>query len=130
MKNKGVLILGAIAIVGGYFYFQKKKQEEQEAESEAEEGSEEMSEFGGRRRRRKYDKAKIKVQSYCRRHPESPQCGGIKTSERKSGTSCQCANGMIGHCASGDCRKCCGDYGVKNKVRERRAVAQRSVFSI
>ena len=126
MKNKGVLILGAIAIVGGYFYFQKKKQEEQE--SEVEEGSEEMSEFGGRRRRRKYDKKKIKIESYCRRHPESPQCKGISVSERKTGTSCRCANGMIGHCASGDCNKCCGDYGVERKVRQ--TAEKRSAFSI
>ncbi len=126
MKNKGVLILGAIAIVGGYFYFQKKKQEEQEGK--VEEGSEEMSEFGGRRRRRKYDKAEIKMKSYCRRHPESPQCGGIKISEKKSGKSCQCANGVVGHCASGDCRECCGSYGVERKVRQ--TAEKRSAFSI
>jgi hypothetical protein len=30
----------------------------------------------------------------------------------KGGTSCKCANGVTGYCGSGDCNKCCGDYGV------------------
>ena len=116
MKNKNVMILGAIALIGGAYYFYKKNKEE---EAEIEEGSEEMSEFGGRRRRRKYDKAESKMKAYCRRHPESPQCGGI--SEKKSGTSCQCANGVSGYCPSGDCNKCCGSYGVRRKQRPTEA---------
>ena len=107
MKNKG-LIIGAIAIVGAVIVYNKFFKENEE-----EEVSEEMSNFGGRRRRRKFDKAKSKMESFCRRHPDSPQCGGMGKSVTPRPTSCKCKNGVTGMCQSGDCSKCCGSYGYE-----------------
>ena len=35
------------------------------------------------------------------------------------GTSCKCANGVTGYCGSGDCTKCCGEYGVDKPVSRK-----------
>ena len=32
-----------------------------------------------------------------------------------SGVNCQCGKGVSGHCASGDCSKCCGSYGEREE---------------
>jgi len=48
----------------------------------------------------------------------------------KGGTSCKCANGITGYCGSGDCSKCCGEYGVdKPSVRvANRSAVRNTVF--
>jgi len=66
MKQNHLIILG----VGVIAYILWKKSKEAEATSE-------FANIGGRGRRRKFDKAQDKMLAYCRRHPESPQCGGL-----------------------------------------------------
>tara|TARA_R110002012_G_scaffold319813_2_gene541418 strand:- start:682 stop:939 length:258 start_codon:yes stop_codon:yes gene_type:complete len=65
-KGKKQLLLLAGAGALAYYFFVHKKAEE----------TSEFSNIGGRRRRRKYDEAKNRLDAFCRRHPDSPQCAG------------------------------------------------------
>ena len=47
---------------------------------------------------------------------EEPMSNFIDEYSYAEGTSCKCANGVTGYCGSGDCTKCCGEYGVDKPI--------------
>ena len=63
--NKQILLLAGAGALAYYFFVHKKAEE-----------TSEFSNIGGRRRK-KYDEAKSRLEAFCRRHPDSPQCAGL-----------------------------------------------------
>tara|TARA_R110002012_G_scaffold319813_2_gene541417 strand:- start:241 stop:669 length:429 start_codon:yes stop_codon:yes gene_type:complete len=64
--NKQLILLAGAGALAYYFFVHKKSEE-----------TSEFSNIGGRRRRRKYDKWSNRLEAFCRRHPNSPQCQGL-----------------------------------------------------
>ena len=91
MKRNHYLILGGIALIGGYLWYQKRDKAEKEK------------------------KAKTLALST---NVVEPMKDG--ESSNFSGARCTCDNGFTSWCAHGDCNKCCGSFNRKKRPTETR----------
>jgi hypothetical protein len=90
MKRNHYLILGGIALIGGYLWYQKRDKAE------------------------KARKASLSTLAT----KLAPMTEG--EGSNFSGARCTCDNGFTSWCAHGDCNKCCGSFNRKKRPTETR----------
>ena len=92
MKRNHYLILGGIALIGGYLWYKNDK-----------------------------DK-KARKASLASLTPTATSSAPMTEGEvsNATGTTCKCDNGFTGYCQSGDCNKCCGSFNKQPYKETRR----------
>ena len=90
MKRNHYLILGGIALIGGYLWYQKRQKAEKTKKALA---------------------ASIAASLAPMKTGEASNFVGAR---------CTCDNGFTSWCAHGDCNKCCGSYNKKKRPTETR----------
>jgi hypothetical protein len=87
MKTNHYLILGGVALVAAYLWYRHEKSAT--------------------------DKAEDKKEKLAK---DTTPVVAEETSNFQ-GTACRCDNGRTGFCQSGDCSRCCGQFGYKKMGR-------------
>lgn len=109
MKRNHYLILGGIALIGGYLWYRHEKSEKARkalVKTTTPLSSNMSGEY--------YESLRNIPEQYI------SDRDAIKSMSNVSGTSCTCDNGFTGYCQSGDCSKCCASYNDKKRPTETR----------